>query len=297
VITKSGGTPETLAQFLYFRNKLQLAGLDWKKQMVFITDPKKGLLRKLLLENPEMSAFDIPANVGGRFSVLTAVGLVPAALMGLDIEKLMEGARAARHEFWQTDLKNNPAFQLASVQHLLYLKGKMLTVIFPYAQKLIRLADWYRQLLAESIGKAVNLKGEQVNVGITPVFSLGATDQHSQNQLYNEGPNDKLFLFFELGKQYIDLEIPDAEDLEYLKEVTFQRLLNTEMEGTIGALTKQNRPIVRVKLDELNEWHLGYLLFFFEASTAFLGELFEINTYDQPGVELSKELTKQMLIK
>lgn len=297
VITKSGGTPETLAQFFYFRGLLEAAGLDWKKQMVFITDPKKGYLRKLAGETG-VKTFEVPENVGGRFSVLTAVGLLPAALMGLDVGKLLEGARLAREDARRLTLAENPAFQMAATQHLLYLKGKVMNVVFPYAQKLIRFADWYRQLLAESIGKAVNLKGEQVNVGITPVFALGATDQHSQNQLYNEGPNDKLFLFLSVAKHAQDLPIPAEnlpEELKYLKNVSFQKLLHTEMAGTIAALQKQNRPIVQIELEKLDELHLGYLVFIFEAATAYLGEMFEINTYDQPGVELSKQLTREML--
>lgn len=297
VITKSGGTPETLAQFFYFRDLLEHSGLDWKKQMIFITDPKKGYLRKLASETG-VKTFDVPENVGGRFSVLTNVGLLPAALMGLDVDKLLEGARLARLDARRTTLVENPAFQLAAAQHLLYLKGKVMNVIFPYAQKLIRFADWYRQLLAESIGKAVNLKGEQVNVGITPVFALGATDQHSQNQLYNEGPNDKLFLFMSVKEQSANPVIPDSDlptELNYLKGVSFQKLLHTEMAGTIAALQKQDRPMIQIELEKLDEFHLGYLFFIFEAATAFLGEMFEINTYDQPGVELSKQLTREML--
>ncbi len=297
VITKSGGTPETLAQFFYFRNLLEQAGLDWTKQMIFITDPKKGYLRKLAGETG-VKTFDVPENVGGRFSVLTAVGLLPAALMGLDVGRLLEGARLARLDARKMTLAENPAFQLAAAQHLLYLKGKVMNVIFPYAQKLIRFADWYRQLLAESIGKAVNLRGEQVNVGITPVFALGATDQHSQNQLYNEGPNDKLFLFMSVKEQSTNPVIPDSgfpAELSYLKGVSFQRLLHTEMAGTVAALQKQNRPMIQIELAKLDELHLGYLFFIFEAATAYLGEMFEINTYDQPGVELSKQLTREML--
>ena len=297
VITKSGGTPETLAQFFYFRDLLEQAGLDWKKQMVFVTDPKKGYLRKLANETG-VKTFEIPENVGGRFSVLTAVGLLPAALMGLDVAKLLEGAKLACEDARRTNLAENPAFQLAAAQHLLYLKGKLINVIFPYAQKLIRFADWYRQLLAESIGKAVNLKGERVNVGITPVFALGATDQHSQNQLYNEGPNDKFFLFMSVKEQPSQVQVPVVglpDEFSYLKGVSFQKLLHTEMAGTIAALQKQNRPMIQIELEKLDELHLGYLFFLFEAAMAYLGEMFEINTYDQPGVELSKQLTREML--
>lgn len=301
VITKSGGTPETLAQYLYFKNKVELAKLNWLEHFVFVTDPTKGLLRKIATENPELPVFEVPENVGGRFSVLTTVGLLPAALMGIDIGRLIKVAKDMRDNFLLVDAQRNLAFQLAVIQYLLYQKGKVMTVMFPYAQKLSRLADWYRQLLAESIGKAVDRAGKQVNIGITPVVAMGATDQHSQNQLYNEGPNDKFYIFLEVLNPAVDLTIPNAknlgEELAYLDGVTFQKLLLTEMEGTIQALLKQDRPMLRISLDSLDAGSVGGLLVFLQGSVAFLGELFGINTYDQPGVELSKILTKELLKK
>lgn len=301
VITKSGGTPETLAQYLYFKNKVDLAKLNWLEHFVFVTDPTKGLLRKIATENPDLPVFEVPENVGGRFSVLTTVGLLPAALMGIDIDRLIKGARTMRDNFLMADAQQNLAFQLAVIQYLLYRKGKIMTVMFPYAQKLLRLADWYRQLLAESIGKAVDRAGKRVNIGITPVVAMGATDQHSQNQLYNEGPNDKFYVFLEVVNPAVDLTIPDAQKLGpewgYLEGVTFQKLLLTEMEGTVQALLKQDRPMARISLGNLDAETMGELLVFLQGSVAFLGELFGINTYDQPGVELSKILTKELLQK
>lgn len=299
VITKSGGTPETMAQFLYFKKKITDEGLPMANHFVFVTDPEKGLLRKLAKENPTVQSFEVPVDVGGRFSVLSAVGLLPAALMGYDIEKLLEGARAARDRFMSKDFENNQAFQLAVTQFLLYAKGIHMTVTFSYAQKLIKFSDWYCQLLAESIGKALNRAGEPVHIGITPIRAVGATDQHSQNQLYNEGPNDKLFIFMSVTKPAVDLEIPFEAvfetELGYLKGVSFNKLLHTEMEGTIEALQQTGKPCLRLEIEELNEYALGELFMLFEGSIAFLGELFSINAFDQPGVELSKNLTKKML--
>lgn len=299
VITKSGGTPETLAQFLYFKSVVVEAGLDWTNYFVFVTDPKKGLLRKLAQDNPTIKTFAVPENVGGRFSVLTAVGLLPAALMGVNLEALLRGAVQMRTRFLSTDIKENWPFQLALAQYSLYQAGFNQTVLFPYVQKLGRLADWYRQLLAESIGKELNRAGEKVSIGITPVISIGATDQHSQNQLYNEGPNDKLYIFLENLQPEYDMEIPFESafesELGYLKGIGFNKLLLTEMEGTIQSLLKKSRPIIRLTLDKLSEENMGELLMLFEASIAFLGELFEIDAYNQPGVELSKILTKEML--
>jgi glucose-6-phosphate isomerase len=302
VITKSGGTPETLAQFLYFKSLVSAKKLDWLKHFVFITDPRKGLLRDLARKNPGLPVFDVPEKVGGRFSVLTAVGLLPAALIGIDVEKLLQGAAKAAKQALSTDWRRNDAFRLAVTQYLLYKKGKNIAVFFPYAQKLWKLADWYRQLLAESIGKEFNRKGKRVNVGITPVPALGATDQHSQNQLYNEGPNDKFYLFLEVLKPAIDLKIPfdrewQPKEISYLKNVSFNRLLQTEMQGTMQALLKKNRPLAKISLERLDAENLGQLLVTLESSVAFLGELFGIDAFDQPGVELSKKLTKAMLTK
>ena len=250
VITKSGGTPETLAQYLYFKKRIEHLKLNWLEHFVFVTGPQNGLLRKIAGENPKLPVFDVPENVGGRFSVLTSVGLLPAALIGIDIEKLIKGAQRMRVKMFSEDFAENISFQLAVIQYLLYQKGKNITVMFPYAQKLWKFADWYRQLLAESIGKEVDRAGKKVNVGITPVVSLGATDQHSQNQLYNEGPNDKFYIFLNVQNPTADLAIPDPKDfgseLAYLKGVTFQKLLSTEMVGTIKALMTKDRPIIQV---------------------------------------------------
>lgn len=297
-VTKSGGTPETLSQYFYFRKQTEDKGLDVKEHFVFITDPEKGLLRKIASQEG-IPAFDVPPDVGGRFSVLTPVGLLPAKLIGIDIERLVLGAQFIRDQFLSEDFENNLPFQLAAIQYLLGEKGKIMNVVIPYSQKLIRFADWYRQLLAESIGKKLNNKGKEVNVGLTPINALGVTDQHSQSQLYNEGPNDKFFIFLHVEDVGPDIEIPnlnpDDPAVDYLKDVTFKKLIHTEMMGTIGALTQNDRPNITLAIQEVDEHNLGGLFMLFEAATAFLGEFYDINAFDQPGVELSKNLTKEML--
>lgn len=298
VVTKSGGTPETLSQYFYFAEKYNQKGLELKNHFVFVTDPHKGLLRKIAQEQG-IETFDVPGNVGGRFSVLTNVGLLPAALIGIDIEKLLEGARSMRDRFLSEKFEDNLPYQLAVMQYLLGQKGKTINVLIPYAQKLIRLADWYRQLLAESIGKKMNRKEETVHVGLTPVNALGATDQHSQLQLYNEGPNDKFFIFIEAENLGQTLNIPylhDDESVSYLKNTSFNELLNIEKAGTEGALTQNDRPNITIKIPEISPFVLGELFMLFEGATAFLGELYDIDAFDQPGVELSKNITKKLLI-
>ncbi len=300
VITKSGGTPETLSQFFYFREKVLKENLNLNEHFVFITDPEKGLLREVAKEE-KIPTFEIPQNVGGRFSVLTPVGLLPASLIGINIEKLIEGAKKMRTRFLSENFENNLAFQLAKLQFELEKKGKTINVLLPYSQKLIKFADWYRQLLAESIGKKSNNKGKEVNVGITPINALGATDQHSQNQLYNEGPNDKLFILIKVNQQGPELKIknpyPDNPIVDYIKDLSFNKLIHTEMEGTIQSFNQNDRPNITIEINEVNEETIGQLFMLFEGSIAILGELFEINAFDQPGVELSKTLTKQLLLK
>lgn len=301
VITKSGTTPETLTQYFYFRNKTNKKKLDPKKHFIFITDPKEGFLRQLANEE-KIPSFEIPENVGGRFSVLTSVGLLPAALIGINIEELLAGALLMRDKFLSTNFNKNLPYQLASIQYSEYQKDKTINVLIPYAQKLIRLADWYRQLLAESIGKRFDNNGKIVNVGITPVNALGVTDQHSQLQLYNEGPNDKLIIFLEVEHLTPELLIPNIypqkSELKFLnKKISFNKLLKIEKDATASSLSRNKRPNITIKIAQINAKSLGELIMLFECSTAFLGEFFNINAYNQPGVELSKKLTKHALLK
>lgn len=279
VVTKSGTTTETLAQYFYFREKAP------KENFVFVTDPKKGLLREIA-ERENITTFDIPENVGGRFSVLTAAGLLPAALLNIDIKALLYGARRLREKFLNPNFNENLPFQLALIQFLLFKKRKNINVLMPYSQKLTSFSDWYRQLLAESIGKTEY-------IGITPVNALGATDQHSQLQLYNDGPNDKFIIFLELNNPKPEIKIQNFADY---KNLTFGKLLKTEKIGTEQSITKKDRPNITIEIDAVTPETLGELFMLFEGSIAFLGELFNINAFDQPGVELSKELTKKALL-
>lgn len=282
VITKSGTTPETMAQYHYFKEKVS------KENFVFITDPESGELRKIG-EHLGVPMLDIPANVGGRFSVLTPVGLFPAALLGIDLEELLRGAEEMAELFQSKEMELNLPFQFATVQYLLdWERGIPMTVMMPYCSRLYTLADWYRQLLAESIGK----EGR----GLTPVRALGVTDQHSQLQLYNEGPTDKLFCFIEVLKQEAP-RIPHIENpkLNFLSGLSFNELMATELKGTRQAISEYKKPNLSIEIPEVNAYELGQLFMFFECSIAFLGEFYRINAFDQPGVELSKKLTRQLL--
>ncbi len=293
VITKSGNTPETLAQYFYFREQVEAKGLPVSDHFVFVTDAVSGFLREQAHAEPAIRTFEVPANVGGRFSVLTAVGLLPAALIGIDVETLLKGARAMRDRFLSANFKENLPFQLAAAQFLIAQKGKSQHVLFPYAQHLLRFGDWYCQLVAESLGKE--------NTGITPLTALGVTDQHSRLQLYQEGPNDKLFLFVEVDELRPSIEIPlpapvaQHPAVSYLKGITFDRFLHSALEGTRRSLTENHRPNITIHVDEISPENLGALFMLFEGAVAFLGEFYGINAFDQPGVEHAKILTRQML--
>ncbi len=296
VISKSGSTPESISIFLYFREEIAKQGLAINRHFVFVTDPGQNPLR-VIAEEEGIELFDHPP-VGGRFSVLSTVGLLPAALCGVHIDRLIAGAKEMRDNFVSQNFAQNLSFQLAAVQYMLAQKGKTINVLMPYAQKLVRFSDWYGQLLAESIGKNVDRSGKEVHAGITPVKALGVTDQHSQTQLYNEGPNDKLIMFVQVLHPTKSAKIPFAyhiKELEYLKGASFNRLMEAELMATADAYTKYQRPNIMITIDKIDEYHLGQLFVLFEGATAYLGEYFNVDAFNQPGVELAKVLTRKYL--
>jgi glucose-6-phosphate isomerase len=292
VQTKSGGTPETIAQFLYFKNLTDNARLSIEDHYIFVTDPEVGYLRQLANDNSNIVTFEIPSNVGGRFSILTPVGLLISELVGLDAQKLLDGAKFALEN------SKNDACQLAKIQTNLLSEGINQTVFMPYCSQLSTLARWYIQLLSESIGKELSLDGQEVvNTGITPIPALGATDQHSQMQLFKEGPNDKLIVFLEVLNHTTDIIITKEkiEGLEYLQNRTFGELMSAELKATATSLTESERPNLTIQIDKVDENSLGELIMLLELSVAFIGQILGINTYNQPGVERSKVLTREML--
>lgn len=294
-ITKSGGTPETLSQYSYFKHEIQSANLPLADHMVCITGDS-GFLREQV-ETEGLTSFSIPENVGGRFSVLTTVGLVPAALIGINIRDLIAGARNMRDQFISKKSAENLPFQLATIQYILFQDGFTNCVLMPYAQRLKTFAYWYKQLLAESTGK-INADG--AHTGITPISAVGVTDQHSQVQQFMQGLNDKQFILLKQKNFAENVPIPDLgthEKVQMLKNVDFGKLLNTELQGTADTMTENKRPNITIEFDHLDAAVLGALFFLFEGATAFLGEYLEINAFDQPGVERSKVLTREYLMK
>lgn len=299
VQSKSGTTPETLAAYLYFRDLIEKEELEPKDHFVFVTDPSEEVsyLRKVA-KSEGMECFDIPANIGGRYSVITPVGLLTLGLMGGDVEKLLSGFKDVVLSDY---LVQGSVFELAVHSYLLDKKGLNQLIVMPYSSRLKTFAEWCVQLISESLGKEFDLQGNVVNSGITPVPAVGATDQHSQMQLFKEGPYNKQILFIEIENPQAIAPIPNKYlELEpkfaYLNNVTFASLLSAEFRGTRESLTESLRVNMTLTLPMVDEYNLGKLFMIMQLYTAYYGELLGVNTFDQPGVERSKILTKDYLL-
>ncbi|MBI4666831.1 MAG: glucose-6-phosphate isomerase [Nitrospinae bacterium] len=294
VISKSGATAETMAQFMIILDTLKkkLGKKEWRKHLIITTDKKSGSLRPIAEEH-KLKSFEVPDGVGGRFTALTPVSLLPAACAGVDIEALLEGAARMDERLKNGDIMGNPAYLFASIHYLLdTVKAKKMAVMMPYSNKLYYMADWFRQLWAESLGKKKDIDGAPVHTGQTPIKALGATDQHSQVQLYVEGPFDKVVTFLEVGKfenvAPIPDEFPGVEDVSYLSGHSLNELIGVEKQGTEYALTKNNRPNLTIRMPQVDAHSVGQLIYMLEVATAFAGGLYRINAFDQPGVEFGK---------
>lgn len=300
VVSKSGETAETASQFILFRDLLEQAlGKGYKENILATTDPAGGTLREIC--NAEgLRTLEVPDGVGGRFSVLSAVGLFSAGMCGIDINGLMAGASDMDARVNEPDVLKNPAAMIAAIHYLLNLKGKPMSVMMPYSTSLYSLADWFRQLWAESLGKQDGLHKKNVFAGQTPIKALGTTDQHSQVQLYREGPNDKLITFLEVEQfDRKDLKIPQSmtnvETLKYLAGVDFQTLINAEKLGTEYALLESKRPTATVVFPRISAETVGQFIYMYEVAVSYLGALLDINTYDQPAVQLGKDATYALM--
>ena len=246
-----------------------------------------------------MKSYVLTDGVGGRFSQLSPVGLLPAAVLGIDIKLLLKGAAHMDKLCKTADLKKNPALVCALLQYIGMKNGKNIGVLMPYSDNLKYVSDWYAQLWAESLGKNVTLSGKPCNVGQTPVKALGVTDQHSQVQLYTEGPYDKIVTFLSVDRYKEVFPIPhgceDIPDVSFLGGHTMEELIQAENKATAYALTKAGRQNYTIALPEGNEFTLGQLLFLFELQTAYAGAMLEIDTFNQPGVEAGKKATFALL--
>lgn len=285
VISKSGGTLETMANYYVF--KKAFSAEQYQQNFIAITDPQDGFLRDIA-DRDELLSFPIPPMVGGRFSVLTALGLLPLALLGGNPQALLEGAKQMMQRCQEKSV-DNPALQLAVAAHQLSKEGKTITSMISYSDQLYSLGLWYQQLLAESIGKSRE-------VGLTPLALRGASDQHSVLQLLQDGPNDKLNLFLDLVQADHEVLVEDSEDYPIkLNGKSLHQILRAECHGTEQALREDGRPTISIEVPKVSEEALGELFVLFEMQIALLGELFQIDAFNQPGVEKSKKIVKAAL--
>ena len=299
VVTKSGSTSETMTQYLIIRDVLEKKlGDKASEHIIATTSRDSGNLIKIA-QKEGYKTFYIPDGVGGRFSELCPVGLLPAAVVGIDIKGMLAGARYMDELCSSSNPRKNSALMAALMQHLAMKKGKNVSVMMPYADGLKYMADWYCQLWGESLGKNKNLDGSACNKGQTPVKALGVTDQHSQVQLYAEGPFDKVITFIAVDRYRAQVAIPDGceefPNVNFLCGHTMNELIQAERRATEYALTKAGKLNHTIVLPELNEFTLGELIMFFELETAYTGALMQIDTFNQPGVEEGKNATYALL--
>ena len=304
VVSKSGGTAETIACYTLVRNLLLDSGVakdELKNSFVFCTDPNAGQLRAHVNLNG-YDSLEVPASIGGRYSVLSAVGLFPAAFMGIDIQALFEGANLIKKNILNENTAENDLLKVAAHTFFLFKhQAKNMpvvdeTVLMPYSSKLKDLSFWFVQLWAESLGKVSY--ASKVPTGLTPIPAYGATDQHSQMQLFMEGTNNKLMMLLNIDKKHNDFKLDSDLELESaskLKAYSMNELMEAEYQGSVTALRENERSVIDISIDQLDEEHIGALVLFFESLTALMGEHLLVDPFNQPGVEKGKKYAFEYL--
>ncbi len=292
-ISKSGATAESAANFIYFYHKYREAGGD-PKDIVFICDQKDNGINRIA-QRLGGQLLHIPADLGGRYSVLSPVGFLPAEVVGIDSAALLAGASRLHTAIVTTPTQENAVYTLALCLDELARRGKRTHVLFSYSSLLFDFGLWFQQLWAESLGKERNLAGEVVHAGTTPLPAVGATDQHSLLQLFKEGPGDKVYGFVRVAQPPVEVALPTefAEEVEYeyFGGHTLGEQLSIEQVATEVALVNAGRPCYRITLPNLSAETMGALCYFLEALTVFTGRLWNVNPFDQPGVEEGKQMT------
>lgn len=296
VVSKSGTTPEVLAQFSVFvqHTKAQL-GVSWREHWVVITNPESGPLREFALKE-SITNLIFPSNLPGRFSALSQSGLFPAVWAGVNIERVLKGGEAIRDAWIDGDKSNQTLLKVAALYFLHHVRmGKTISVMMPYGSRFRKFGEWYSQLWAESLGKS---SGENTYSGSTPLVAVGTTDQHSLLQLFVEGRDDKIYTVLTLDDfgepQAIPTVLP-CKEAEFLNNCSLEELTRVEAESTIRTLRLRGRPVINIKCPSLDEYFTGELLMSYELITIAAASLYGVNPYDQPGVEESKRLTLRLL--
>lgn len=284
VISKSGTTLETAVAFrIFYQRARDVYGSEAAPYIVATTDASKGKLRALA-DQEGFQTFVIPDDVGGRYSVLTPVGLLPAALAGIDIHELVAGARFMAERCRQTDLRENPAYLYAVLQFLAAKKGYDISLMAAWSKRLEFFGFWYDQLAAESLGKD--------GMGRVPLTSVNTRDLHARGQQIQEGERNTLVTNLLIEKTSEDVAVPsvegDPDGLNYVAGKTLSEVTRKALEGTVYAYAREGRPSMTLRIPELNAFTMGQLIFLFELATVAEGYLMGINPLDQPGVEAYK---------
>jgi glucose-6-phosphate isomerase len=298
VISKSGGTIETIAQYLVVRDWFDraLGGDTARTRQWIVTDPEHGWLRALA-RSERLRALPVPPKVGGRYSVLSAVGLLPLATCGVDVRALLAGARANAERCAGSTITDNPALHLAALYYLLDIrKSKRESILMPYVHSLRLFGDWYRQLWAESLGKR---RADGTPAGTLPVTALGAVDQHSQLQMYLASRHDKIFTFIALERWTHEVAIPLRESeraaFPYLPGKRLNDVIAAEFLATRRVIGDYGHPHMTIELPTLSAHTLGQLIDFYQRVTVYSGILYGVNPLDQPAVENAKRLAVHYL--
>lgn len=296
VVTKSGTTVEILTMFVIVLEKLKTLMGEKASLNLVVTTEKNNALWNFCQEN-NIKTYEIPKGVGGRYSVLCPVGLLPSAVMGINLEKLLWGAKQVLENFKQQDLSKNICYVSALINYSYFLRGKTEMVLLPYSNRLSEMADFYIQLLSESLGKEKLLNGQPNTIFFTPTKAEGVTYQHSLLQMFQEGKQNKLFCFINLEKPVRDIEVPrfETKSLDKYLPTTMATLMTKEQVASSLALKKAGHPSYEIIVPSITEENIGALLFYFELTTALMAELMGVNAYNQPGVEIQKQLTKAMI--
>lgn len=290
VSSKSGTTIETISLFKSVISYFNVS--DFSKNFIIITDPSSPLENYAKQKN--IKFFNLDKNVGGRFSVLSAIGIIPLLLCGFDVNSILDGAQECKDEFFinKNDLILQKAYYYAKNEE------EKINVLFSYCDRLKYFNDWYVQLWAESLGK----KKDGKKVGLTPVGLVGSRDQHSFLQLIIEGEKNKTTTFIKIQDNDFNDEVPNIsllnlEKCDFVNGLKMSQLVNFQCDATLKALLGEGIACDLITIDRLNEYNVGYLIFYYELLTSMVGSILDINTYDQPGVEIGKMILKNMVEK
>lgn len=298
VVTKSGSTTETIANFELFLALLKKHKPENFHEYVIVTTDIQSKF-SIYAQEHQFTVLEIPAKVGGRYSVLSAVGLFPLGILGIDIKALIQGAQQIISFCTSENIQENPAALSALLKYAHYQQCVNINDMFLFATPLAQIGAWYRQLMGESIGKEFNRNNQKIEVGITPTVSMGSTDLHSVGQLYLGGPRDKFTTFISVEKRNTDLEVPNMPEFESfvakIQKKKLSSIMDAILQGVQAAYKDNNRPFCSLRLPVIDAQTLGALLQMYMIEMMYLGFLFDVNPFDQPNVESYKKETRKIL--